>query len=239
MAFLSVKDLSIEFRVYGPSARSLKKKLLRQFTGGRVAREVDDHIVIRALQDISLEIKDGDHIGLVGPNGSGKSTLLRAMAGIYKPSRGSIELQGKIGTLMNIPFGMDPESTGTENIYLRGYLLGMNKNEINSKFKEIAEFADIGDFLDLPIKTYSQGMLYRLSFSISTSIRPEILLIDEAIGASDPKFLEKTIQKSNKLWHDARIAVLASHDINILSAFADELIYLEKGRIVKRKKIKK
>ena len=117
MAFLSVKDISIEFRVYGPSSRSLKKKILRQFMGGRVIREVDDHIVVKALQDISLEIKDGDRIGLVGPNGSGKSTLLRAMAGIYKPSKGSVELQGRLGTLINIPFGMDPESTGTENIY--------------------------------------------------------------------------------------------------------------------------
>ena len=239
MAFISVKDLSIEFRVYGPSSRSLKKKLLQRFTGGRIAREVDDHIVVKALQDVSLEIKEGGRIGLVGPNGSGKSTLLRAMAGIYKPSRGSVEFLGKLGTLMNIPFGMDPESTGTENIYLRGYLLGMSKNEINSRFDEIAEFADIGEFLELPIKTYSQGMIYRLSFAISTSIHPEILLIDEVIGASDPKFLEKTIQKSNKLWHDAKIAVLASHDMNILSSFANELVYLEKGRIVKREKIKK
>ena len=158
MAHISIKNLTVEFKVYGSSSRSLKNQILSQATGGRIAENADDAVTVKALDNVSLEINDGDRIGLVGHNGAGKSTLLRTLAGIYKPTEGSIEIEGTVGTLIDPSAGMDPEATGIENVYLRGYILGMCRHEIDEKVDEIAEFTELGDFLHLPVKTYSAGM---------------------------------------------------------------------------------
>ena len=238
MAFISVKNLSVEFKIYGANSQSFKSQLLRQAIGSRISNNIDDSIIVKALDDISIEFKEGDRIGLVGHNGAGKSTFLRTLSGIYKPVQGSIDYQGKLGVLLDMSLGMDPESTGFENIYLRGYLLGMRKKEIDSKINTIAKFTELGDFLKLPIRTYSKGMLSRLSYSISTSINPEILLMDEGIGVGDKHFLKKIQRKTIEMWDNANIAILASHDTKILRMFANKLIYFEKGKIIGEKKLK-
>ena len=190
MTKISVKNLTVEFKIYGSNSRSLKRQLFSQVTGGRVSSGADKVVHVTALDNISLEVNEGDRIGLIGHNGSGKTTLLRALAGIYKPSLGTIETTGKVGVLLNPSAGMDPEATGKENVYLRGYLLGMKKKEIDAKLDEVVEIAQIGDFLNLPMKTYSAGMYARLSFAISVIKKPEILLVDEGIGVADAAFKE-------------------------------------------------
>ena len=239
MAFISVKHLSIDFKVYGVNSQSLKRQLLHKVVGSRVTKDVNNSVVVKALKDISLEIKEGDRLGLVGHNGAGKSTFLRVLAGIYKPTKGCIQYQGKMNALLGSSFCVDPESTGLENIYLGGYLLGMKKHEVNAKLNTIVEFTDLGDFLQLPIKTYSTGMLSRLNFLLLISTDPEILLIDESIDASDKVFFKKAMSISGKLWNKAKISILASHNMDILKLFANELIYFKKGEIVGREKLKK
>ncbi|HZM07600.1 MAG TPA: ATP-binding cassette domain-containing protein, partial [Methylocella sp.] len=158
MAHISIENLTVEFAIFGASSRSLKNQILSQATGGRVMAGARDVVTVRAIDGLSLEINDGDRIGLVGHNGSGKTTLLRVLAGIYKPSGGAITIEGRVGTLLDAHAGMDPESTGLENIYLRGYMMGMSRREIAAKLDDIAEFTELGDFLRLPMRTYSAGM---------------------------------------------------------------------------------
>jgi len=229
MVRISIKNLTVEFKIYGSNSRSLKKQILSQVTGGRIAGGADDSITVRALNNVSLEIRDGDRIGLVGHNGSGKTTLLRTLAGIYKPTAGSIEIEGTVGTLIDPAAGMDPEATGLENIYLRGYVLGMKKHEIDSKIDEIAEFTGLGGFLELPVKTYSAGMFSRLAFAISTSVSPEILLVDEGIGAGDAAFQSAVNSRLNDLYGGVRILILASHSTSLINAHCNKQCELQRG----------
>jgi ABC-type glutathione transport system ATPase component len=158
MAHISIENLTVEFAIFGASARSLKNQLLSQAAGGRVMAGSRDVITVRAIDQLNLEINDGDRVGLVGHNGSGKTTLLRVLAGIYKPNGGAISIEGQVGALLDPTAGMDRESSGIENIYLRGYMMGMSRREIASKLDEIADFTELGDFLELPMRTYSAGM---------------------------------------------------------------------------------
>ena len=229
MPHISIENLTVEFTIFGASSRSLKNKILSQATGGRVMSNARDVITVRAIDSLNLEIKDGDRIGLVGHNGSGKTTLLRVLAGIYKPSGGAISIEGNIGALLDPTAGMDFESTGVENIYLRGYMLGMGRREIASKLDEIADFAELGDFLALPLRTYSAGMFARLAFAISTAAQRDILLIDEAIGAGDEAFRKKAQQRIENLFHRTPIVVLASHSEALIGEFCSRRVELERG----------
>lgn len=233
MAHISIRNLTVEFKVYGSNARSLKKQLLSQATGGRIASNANDAITVRALDNVSLEIKHGERIGLAGHNGSGKTTLLRTLAGIYKPTGGTIEIEGSVGALLDPSSGMDAEATGVENIYLRGYILGMTRKEIDSKVDEISRFTELGKFLELPVKTYSAGMFSRLGFAISTAINPEILLVDEGIGTGDAAFREKVVARTQAFISNANIAIFASHDQTFLDDMGATSICLEHGSIVK------
>jgi hypothetical protein len=158
MAHISIENLTVEFAIFGANSRSLKNQLLSQATGGRVMSGIRDVVTVRAIDGLNLEINDGDRVGLIGHNGSGKTTLFRVIAGIYKPSGGALTIEGRVGALLDPTAGMDAESTGIENIYLRGYMLGMSRREIASKLDEIADFAELGDFIELPMRTYSAGM---------------------------------------------------------------------------------
>lgn len=236
MAHISIRNLTVEFKVYGSNSRSLKKQILSQATGGRIAENADDTITVKALDNVSLEINNGDRIGLIGHNGSGKTTLLRTIAGIYKPTCGTIEIEGSIGALLDPAAGMDPEATGIENIYMRGYVLGMSKKEISEKVNEIAEFTELGKFLQLPVKTYSAGMFARLGFAVSTSIRPDILVIDEGIGAGDASFQEKISSRTAKIVDSVKILILASHAPNIIQNSCEYIIQIKNGAIERRYK---
>jgi len=232
MAHISIRNLTVEFKVYGSNARSLKKQLLSQATGGRIASNANDAVTVKALDNVSLEINHGDRIGLTGHNGSGKTTLLRTLAGIYKPTGGTIAIEGSVGALLDPASGMDAEATGVENIYLRGFILGMTRSEIDSKVDEIARFTELGKFLELPVKTYSAGMFSRLGFAISTAIQPDILLVDEGIGAGDASFRENVIARTQEFVSKANIAIFASHDHAFLQDMGASLISLEHGNIV-------
>ena len=231
MAHISIRNLTVEFKVYGSNSRSMKKQILSQATGGRIAKGADDAMTVKALDNVSLEIGDGERIGLVGHNGAGKSTLLRTLAGIYKPTGGSIEIDGTVGTLIDPAAGMDPEATGVENIYLRGFVIGLGRSEIARHVDYIAEFTELGEFLSLPLKTYSLGMHARLTFAISTLLEPDILLVDEGLGAADANFQQKISEKTFDMFGIARILIHSSHNINYLESVADRLITLKNGKV--------
>lgn len=232
MAHISIRNLTVEFKIYGSSARSLKSQILSQATGGRIARGANDTLTVKALDNISLEIGDGERVGLLGHNGAGKTTLLRTIAGIYKPTAGEIEIDGSVGALLDPAAGLDLEATGRENIFLRGYVLGMSRREIAERINEIADFAELGDFLELPVKTYSMGMFSRLAFAISTAIRPDILLIDEAIGAGDAAFQIKAKQRTDETIDRARLLLFSSHVTELVEAYCNRTVVFEHGRIV-------
>jgi ABC-type polysaccharide/polyol phosphate transport system ATPase subunit len=232
MPHISIDHMSVDFVIYGTNSRSLKKQLVSQATGGRVMKGAHDAVTVRAIDDLSLEIAHGDRIGLVGHNGSGKSTLLRVLAGIYKPTGGRVTITGKVGALFSPSAGMDSEATGIENIYLRGYLLGLTKAEISRHIDDIANFTQLGDFLGLPMRTYSAGMFARLAFAISTTIRPDILLLDEDIGSSDAAFFDRMQARLTSFISEASILVLASHNTSIVNRFCTKRLRLNQGKVV-------
>ena len=229
MAHISIENLTVEFAIFGANSRSLKNQILSQATGGRVMSGSRDIVTVRAIDGLNLEIKDGDRIGLVGHNGSGKTTLLRVLAGIYKPSGGAITISGKVGALLDPNAGMDPESTGIENIYLRGYMMGMSRREIASKLGDIADFTELGDFLSLPMRTYSAGMSARLAFGVSTAAHNDILLIDEGIGAGDAGFQKKARDRIESLFDRTPIVILASHSEALIDEFCNRRVQMEHG----------
>lgn len=231
MAHIHIRNLSVDFPIYGSSSRSLKNTLMSQATGGRIMPGARDLVVVRAIDDVSFDIEDGERIGLVGHNGSGKTTLLRVLSGIYKPTGGSVEIAGSVGTLLDPAAGMDPEATGLENIFLRGRVLGMSRAQIRNAIDDIADFTDLGDFLTLPMKTFSAGMSARLAFGISTSMQHDILLIDEGIGAGDPAFQEKAQQRIHGLFSRTSIVVLASHSPDLIARYCTRRVTMEHGAI--------
>ena len=232
MAHITIRDLTVEFAVFGANARSLKNTVLAQATGGRIMAGARDIITVRAIDHLSFEINDGDRVALIGHNGSGKTTLLRVLAGIYKPVAGSVRIEGKVGTLLNTSAGMDPEVSGVDNIYLRGQMLGMSRREIAEQLSDIASFTELGNFLELPMKTYSAGMQARLAFAISTSMKIDILLIDEGIGAGDDSFQQKVRRRIENLFERTSIVLLASHSEELLARFCNRRLKLDHGRLV-------
>ncbi len=233
VASILLDEVSVEFAVYDMTARSLKNALIASTTGGRVVANAKEYVGVRALNDLSLQVDHGERIALVGHNGAGKSTVLRVLAGIYEPFKGHVVIEGKPVPLFDMSLGMDAESTGYENILLRGMFLGFNRREISERAGEIAEFAGLGSFLDIPVKAYSTGMAARLAFAISTAIEPDILLVDEGVGAGDAAFLEKANRRLEKMFERTRILVLASHNEDLLRRWCDRGLLLEKGQCVK------
>lgn len=186
---------------------------------------------IAGLSGISLDIEEGQRVGIVGRNGSGKSTLLRVLGGIYSPTSGNLEVNGKISSLFNINLGIQPDSTGRQNIMIRGLVKGWSHREIRDSMDDIIEFSGLAEFIDLPLRTYSDGMRMRLLFAIATSLSPEILLLDEWIGAGDSNFQEKAGARMNSLVDKAGITVIASHNRNLLKNVCDIGIWLDQGSI--------
>jgi ABC-type polysaccharide/polyol phosphate transport system ATPase subunit len=198
--------------------------------GGRITGKGRSQLVT-ALDDINFELEAGDRLGLVGSNGAGKTTLLKVLSGIYEPTRGVVEIKGRVDALFNINLGFRRDATGRRNIELRGLISGWSSEEIAARMDEIIEFSELGDFIDLPFKAYSQGMAARLAFSIATSFKPEILLMDEWIGAGDPSFQEKARGRMDELAAKAGIIVLASHNHALLRKTCNKALLLEKGRV--------
>lgn len=224
-------NVSIEFPIYTAHGRSLKRSVLQLTTGGRIGIGSQNRMVVSALNDINLDARHGDRIGLVGHNGAGKSTMLRALAGVYEPVRGSITLTGRVGSLIDLTIGMDMEATGYENILIRSLLLGMSPEEAAENAGEIGEMTELGDFLALPLRTYSSGMLLRLAFAVSTSIVPDILLMDEWIGAGDASFMHKAQERLQRVLGGTGILFIASHAESIIKDNCTRALWVDKGEI--------
>jgi ABC-2 type transport system ATP-binding protein len=233
MASITLKQVSVSFPIYDQGRRSLKKRLLSGMTGGRIKLEADtgSATVVQALDRLDLVIGHGDRVGLVGHNGAGKTTLLRVLAGIYEPVSGSVDVKGSVAPLFDITLGMDPDSSGYENILLRGLFLGYSRKDVQERVEDIADFTGLGEFLDLPMRTYSAGMRMRLAFAVSTSIAPDILLLDEGIGAGDQAFLNKAKERLEAFTAQAGIIVLASHSADLLLSMCQNAVLMERGRI--------
>ena len=231
MADIQLDNVSVAFPVYDTSSRSLKKRLVGAAMGGRIRSEAGPSVV-QALEDVTLHFRHGDRIGLIGRNGAGKTTLLRVLAGIYEPGVGTVRVEGHVAPLFDLSLGMDPEGTGYENIVLRGLFLGMRRADIEARVEEIAAFTELGNFLELPIRTYSVGMRLRLAFAVSTSFHPDILLLDEGIGAGDASFLEKVNRRLQEFTSKATIIVVASHSERLVEQMCSNAVLMEQGRVV-------
>src|SRR3954447_9893993 len=229
MVSIDVWNASVDFPIFDAKSRSLKKLAFGK-VGGKIGSQGRVPI-IEALHDITLSIKEGDRVGLVGHNGAGKSTLLRLLAGIYEPTRGSSRITGKVAPVFDLGVGMDPEISGYENIMIRGLFLGMTRKQMEKRVDDIAEVTELGDFLSMPLRTYSTGMRVRLALGVVTSIDPEILLLDEGIGAVDAEFLAKARIRLNELVERSGILVFASHSDEFLADLCDTAIWLEHGTI--------
>ena len=231
MVFLRLRDLWVEFPIYQGSSRSLKKSLLAK-AQGNLAKDARDRVNVVALSDLNLDIEHGDRLAVLGANGAGKSTLLKVLAGIYEPTRGRVYSSGRVSALLTASVGLDPEATGRENIVLRGMYMDIHPREMRARVDEIAEFTELGYHLDLPVRTYSTGMVVRLCFAIATSVRPEILLMDEWLAAGDAGFLIKARRRMEEFVGRSSILVLASHSMPILEEWCNRAILLDHGRIV-------
>jgi ABC-2 type transport system ATP-binding protein/lipopolysaccharide transport system ATP-binding protein len=231
-ASLCLDNVSVDFPIYNAHGRSLKRSLLHFTTGGRIGLSAKDKVVVKALSDISVRLAHGDRVGLVGHNGAGKTTLMRVLAGVYEPTTGSITRSGRVGALFDLMLGMDAEATGDENITIRAMLMGLSQQEIDARRSEIADFTELGNYLDVPIRTYSSGMLLRLAFAISTSIDPDILLMDEWMAAGDASFLRKAEARLQKLIGETGILVLASHSTELLQKICNKGILMKQGKIL-------
>lgn len=231
MSSIIVDNVSIDYPIYDARSRSIKTTLLR--TVGAKILTTNGRIDVQALRNISLQLHDGDRLAIVGRNGSGKTTLLKVLAGIYEPTIGRVRIKGSVSSLTDVTMGMDMDATGSENILMRGVFLGMTQNEIKSNLPEIEEFTELGPYLSLPIRTYSTGMLVRLGFAASTACRPQILIMDEMIGAGDMAFAEKAKNRVEEYVSGADILVLASHNNGILQEFCNKAILLDSGNIVR------
>jgi len=228
MPRIVLDHVSIEFPIYSPRTRSLRAALTGQLGGALTRRE--NIVTVRALDDLSLTLADGDRLALVGANGAGKTTLLRLIAGVYPPVRGSARVEGKVAAFTDLTLGMDMEATGWDNIVYRCVFLGLGFRQARALAPSIAEFTELGDYLDMPVRTYSQGMLLRLAFGVSTAIHPDILVMDEMIGAGDPHFAERAVARVNQLLERSKILVMASHATDILKSYCNRALWLEHGQ---------
>jgi homopolymeric O-antigen transport system ATP-binding protein len=226
---ITTKDACVDFPIFDAKSRSLKKTVMG-VVGGNIASEKRVPI-IEALRDVTVNLEEGARVGLVGHNGAGKSTLLRLFSGIYEPTRGIAEIRGRVAPVFDLGVGMDPEISGLENILVRGLFLGMTRKQMEDRIDDIAEFTELGDFLRLPLRTYSTGMRIRLALGVVTSIDPEILLLDEGIGAVDAAFLERARERLADLVARSGLLVFASHSEEFLRQLCDSALWLEHGRV--------
>lgn len=228
MVSIDVHGASVEFPIFDAKNRSLKKSVLGR-AGGRI--QANKVPVVQALHDIDLALRSGDRVGLVGHNGAGKSTLLRLLAGIYEPTHGRTRIRGRVAPVFDLAVGMDPEISGYENILIRGLFLGLTRKEMERRVDEIAEFSELGDYLAMPLRTYSNGMRIRLALGVVTSIDPEILILDEGLGAVDAAFMEKARDRMRDLVARSGMLVFASHSDELLVELCDTAIWMDTGEI--------
>jgi ABC-type polysaccharide/polyol phosphate transport system ATPase subunit len=227
MVEIDLDRVSLEFSVRRYKRLSLKEFLVR----GMFSRAANPVIRVQALQDVTLHVGEGERVGIIGHNGAGKSTLLRLLAGIYPPTSGRRTVVGRVSSLFDITLGFESDASGWENIYYRSYLQGETPQSIKPKVAAIAEFTELGEFLDMPVRYYSAGMMIRLAFAIATAIEPEILIVDEVLSVGDLSFQQKAVQRIREMMAQARLMVIVSHDLESLQALCTRIVWMDHGRI--------
>jgi len=232
MVKIVAENLCIDFPVYNSNSRSMKNAVLRATTGGAVAKDSANRTFVRSLDKVNFSIKPGERVGLMGHNGSGKTTLLRALSGVYAPTSGNLTVQGRVVSLLDISLGMDPDATGYENIMMRGIMMGLTPRQVQERMDAIAEFTDLGEYLGMPLRSYSSGMQLRLAFTVSTSVEADIVLMDEWLAVGDADFQLKAAERLNHLVGKAPILVLASHSIDLIRKVCTRVIELNHGHLV-------
>lgn len=230
-ARVDLTDVCVDIPIFNSQGRSLKKAVMGMATGGKIGLTEKGKTVIRSLDNINLKIAPHERVGLIGHNGAGKSTLLRVLGKVYVPSSGTAVIQGKIGSLIDISLGIDTESTGLENIFLRAALLGISRSKVESEMSNLIEFTQLGDFLEMPVRTYSTGMHLRLAFAVSTMIAPDILLMDEWLSVGDKAFQQKAEERLNALIERSNILVIATHSRDLIEKCCTRVVWLEHGAI--------
>lgn len=224
---INVEHLTMEFKVSNDKIDTLKEYVIRT-----IKRNKSETKKVKVLDDISFTIKRGEKLGILGFNGAGKSTLLRIIAGIYEPTEGDITINGKIAPLLELSAGFDKNYSGKDNIYLNGALLSMSKEFLDSKYDEIVEYSELGDYINFPVKNYSKGMKAKLGFSIATLIDPDILIIDEILSVGDIKFRKKSGEKINEMMAEGVTVLLVSHSINQVRRICDRCIWIDNGKLI-------
>jgi ABC-type polysaccharide/polyol phosphate transport system ATPase subunit len=223
-----LEHVSVTYRTTFERTPTFKSALVRFGRGERAVKEV------RAVQDMTFDVEHGTTIGIIGANGAGKSTLMRTIAGILPPNRGRIEVHGRVSTLLALGVGFNSALSGRENVVLGGLAAGLSRREIQERYETIAEFAELGEFIDMPMRTYSSGMFSRLAFSVAVHMDPDILLIDEALSAGDAHFKQKAAGKMKQLVGQARTMFLVSHAMSSIKDLCSDVIWMHKGRLMTR-----
>jgi ABC-type polysaccharide/polyol phosphate transport system ATPase subunit len=231
MSEILAKQICLDYPIVGMGSRSLKNRILGAATGGLISGG-DGIPIINALRDVTFEAKEGDRLGLIGHNGAGKSTLLKVLAGIYQPTSGTLTTTGRIVSTLGLSLGMEYEATGIENIITRGLLLGMKKKDIQQKLNDIAEFTELGEYLDMPVRVYSSGMITRLAFATITAMNADTLLMDEVIGTGDSSFMNKAEKRLKDFMSRSKTLVLASHSEAMIRKFCNKGLLLEHGKMI-------
>jgi lipopolysaccharide transport system ATP-binding protein len=231
MASITLTNACVDIPIFNANGRSITSRILEVATGGKLDADPNGKVVVRALSGITLELKDGDRIGLVGHNGAGKSTLLRVLSGVFAPTVGDARIVGSVGSLIDISLGINPEASGRENIFIRGALLGLTKSAVKERFQEIVDFSELGEFIEMPMRTYSSGMQLRLAFAVSTVVRPEILLMDEWLSVGDEGFKTRASERLTDLVEASKILVVASHSRDLLEKVTNKILWLEHGQV--------
>lgn len=225
---VSVRGLGLTYTTSVVRRPTLKARVKSLGRGGKQTR------VIRALDEVNLDVEYGHVLGVIGTNGAGKSSLMRVIAGIIPPSQGHVEVYGSMSTLLALGVGFNPSMSGRDNVFLGGLAAGMSRDEIETHFDEIADFSELGDAIDAPMRTYSSGMFARLAFSVAATVRPDILIVDEALSAGDAKFKVKSLNRIKELRSDDRALILVSHAMATLRDVCNDVVWLHKGKIVQR-----
>jgi lipopolysaccharide transport system ATP-binding protein len=230
-AAMELHGVTLDYPIYSVRAQSLRSSVLNLAVGGRFMKDQHDVAVIRALTNIAFRLEEGDRLGLVGHNGSGKTSLLKVIAGIYEPTEGVVDIQGRVTSMISVGAGMDPEATGLQNIYNMGLMRLIRRSVIKERLPAIVEFSELGAFINLPVKTYSAGMVARLSFAVATELDADVLVLDEWLGAGDANFVEKAADRMNRLVENAKIVVLASHSTGLIQTVCNKVCALQGGRM--------
>jgi ABC-2 type transport system ATP-binding protein/lipopolysaccharide transport system ATP-binding protein len=229
---ITLDDVCLSYPVYGGVSRSLRSEVFANLVGGRIGMKDGKPAMVEALRNVSMELETGDRLGLIGHNGAGKTTLLRVLAGIYAPTSGTLKVRGKVTPLIDSGFGIDREGTGIENIMLRGLYLGRSKAEVEAVLDDISAFTELGPYLNMPLRTYSSGMVARLLFAVSTAFQPEVLVMDEGIGAGDAQFMQRVRERTSQFLGSAAIVVMASHSEFLLREHCNIGAIMKAGEIV-------